>query len=117
MEVRAAVFTSVRHKINNCPIVALDKNAVRAVGGVMFGGEEYCGCSSGGLSVSSIWTWIEWQTHRINKYKGAAGMLPQNHPSAPEAEGSVGSAVKLDDKVALVIGRVSNVEGGPAERG
>ena len=107
MEVRAAVFTCVCHKINDCPIVALDENAVRTEGRVMFGGEEYCGCGSGGLSVGRVRTWIEWQTYRINEYKGAAGMLPQNHPSSPEAEGAVGSAVKLDDKVALVIGKFS----------
>jgi len=39
LEVRAAVFTSVRHKINNRPVVALYDNAVGAEGGVMFGGK------------------------------------------------------------------------------
>jgi len=61
--------------------------------------------------MSRVWTWIERQTQRINEDKGAAGMLPQNHPSAPKAEGAESSAVELNDKVALMVGRVSNVEG------
>ena len=117
LEVGAAVFTCVRHKIYDCPIVALDEDTVRAEGRVMFGREEYCGCGSSSLSVGSVRTWIEWQTDGINEDKGAAGVLPQNYPRSPEAKGAVGSAVKLDDKVALVIGGVSYVEGGICGKG
>jgi len=37
-------------------------------------------------------------------------MLPQHHPSTSEAKGAIGPAVKLNDEVTLVIGRIANVE-------
>ena len=44
-------------------------------------------------------------------------MLPQHHPSTPEAKGTIGPAVKLNDKVTLVIGRIANVEGDIRRKG
>lgn len=83
----------------------------------MLGGENNSSCGSGGVSMSRVRTWIEGQTKGIDKNKGATGMLPKNHPGAPEAESSVRSAVKLDYKVTLVIGRVPNVEGSICREG
>jgi len=60
LEVGAAIFTGMRHKVDNRPVVALDNDAVRPEGGVMFSCQLYCGCGSGGFSVSSVWTWVEW---------------------------------------------------------
>ena len=48
---------------------------------------------------------------RINKDEGTAGMLPQYNPGSPKAKCSVSAAVELDDKVTLMVGRVSYMEG------
>lgn len=37
-------------------------------------------------------------------------MLPQHNPGSPDTEGAVSTAVKLEDKVTLVVGRISYME-------
>ena len=44
-------------------------------------------------------------------------MLPQHNSCTAEAKGSIGPAIKLNDKVAFVIGRVAHVEGGVRRKG
>ena len=44
-------------------------------------------------------------------------MLPQHNACTPEAKGSIGPAIKLNDKVAFVIGRAPTWRGASAARG
>ena len=60
LEVRAAIFAGVSHKVDNRAVVALNDDAVGLEGGVVFSRQLYCCCGSGGFSVGSVRTRIEW---------------------------------------------------------